>query len=142
MPLPGTVDSGVHQPSLFTSVRSFWRIFLASLHTRLDLLTTELQEEAFRVAYLVGAGIGLVLCLHAAFFFLMFGIIAALWYSGYVIYVIFGIFAIYLAIALGLFLYIRSVLVNRPPFLDQTLTELKRDVEGFQAAIKPVEKQS
>jgi uncharacterized membrane protein YqjE len=141
MPIPGPVDSGVRQPSLFASVRNFWRIFLGSLQTRLDLLTTELQEEAFRAAYLVGAGIGMVLCLHAAFFFLMFGIIAALWYTGYVIYVIFGIFAIYLAIALGLFLYMRNVLVNRPRFLEQTLTELKRDVEGFQTAIKPVEKQ-
>ena len=142
MPLPGTVDSGVHQPNLFTSVRGFWRVFLASLHTRLDLLTTELEEEAFRVAYLVGAGVIGVLCLHCAFFFLMLGILATVWDTAYRLWVIFGIFGIYLVIAAGCFFYAKRVLFDRPRFLDQTLTELKRDVEGFQAAIKPVEKQS
>jgi uncharacterized membrane protein YqjE len=142
MPLPGTVDSGVPPPSLFTSVRSFWRIFLASLHTRLDLLTTELHEEAYRLAYLVGAAVIGLLCLHCAFFFLMLGILAAFWDTAYRLWVIFGIFAVYLLIAIGMLVYARSVIVGRPRFLDQTLTELKRDVEGFQAAINPAEKSS
>jgi uncharacterized membrane protein YqjE len=72
----------------------------------------------------------------------MLGILAAFWDTAYRLWVIFGIFAVYLLIAIGMLVYARSVIVGRPRFLDQTLTELKRDVEGFQAAINPAEKSS
>jgi len=42
-------------------------------------------------------------------------------------------------IALVCFFFARSMVVSRPRFLGQTIAELKRDVEGFQSAIKSEE---
>jgi uncharacterized membrane protein YqjE len=132
---------GPPDPGLFVSVRAFWRVLVASLHTRLDLLTTELQEEAVRVAFLVGAAIVGVLALHGALFFALLWILAAVWDTAYRPWVIGAIFLIYAGVGIGMLLYAKSLLSGRPRFLNQTLTELKRDVEGLQMAIKPKEEQ-
>jgi uncharacterized membrane protein YqjE len=137
MPLPGLgqVDPGAG-PSLSQSIRTFWRVAVAILYTRLDLVTTELGEEAYRILYLVIAGIVGLACLHCAFFFFLLWILAAFWDTQYRLFVIGGIFLIYAIIALACLLYVRNVLHNRPRFLGQTLTELKRDAEGLQGAMK------
>jgi uncharacterized membrane protein YqjE len=124
-------------PSLFTSVRTFWRVLLTAFHTRLDLFTTELGEEAFRLLYLVIAvAVGLV-CLHTAFFFFMVWILAACWETGYRLWVIGGIALVYLIIAVVSLLVARKMILGRPRFLGHTLEELRRDVEGLHSALKP-----
>jgi uncharacterized membrane protein YqjE len=126
---------------MLVSVRAFWRVLVATLHTRLDLLTAELEAEAIRAGYLVGAGIAGVMALHGAFFFALFWILAAFWDTPYRLWVIGGIFLVYLVLGIGLLLYAWSLIANRPRFLSQTLTELKKDMEGLQNPIKPREDQ-
>ena len=136
MRLPGFLDPGGESPHLFTSIRAFWRALISTFHTRLDLLTTELEEEALRTAHLVVSGFVAIIFLHGAFFFAMLWLLAAVWDTEYRLWVIGGIFLVYLIVALGAIFYGYRLVKNRPRFLGQTLDELKRDVEGF----KPPEK--
>ena len=124
-------------PSLFTSLRVFWRTILATLQTRLDLFTTELGEEAFRLLYLVIAVAIAILFLHTAFFFFMLWILATVWDTHYRLWVIGGITLLYLLVGLIALLAARNMIFSRPRFLGQTLDELKRDVEGLHTVLKP-----
>jgi uncharacterized membrane protein YqjE len=141
MPRPGQVDPVVREPGLFSSVRTFARALLGTLHTRLDLVTTELEDGAVRVAYLVASGLVGILALHGAFFFAMLWILAAFWDTAYRFWVIGGIFLIYFALGAGLLTYAWKLVAGRPRFLGQTLDELKRDVDHLQRAVKSKEQQ-
>jgi uncharacterized membrane protein YqjE len=126
---------------MLVSVRAFWRVLIATLHTRLDLLTAELEEEAIRAGYLVGAGIAGVMALHGALLFGLLWLLAAVWDMPYRLWVIGGIFLVYLVLGIGLLFYAWNLIACRPRFLGQTLTELKKDMEGLQTPIKPKEDQ-
>ncbi len=128
-------------PSLFASLRTFWRALLATFHTRLDLFTTELGEEAFRLLRLVISAAVTLLALHTAFFFFMLWVLAAFWDTVYRLWVIGGITLLYLIIGLIALTVARNLIFNRPRFLGQTLDELKRDVEGLHQVIKPREEE-
>jgi uncharacterized membrane protein YqjE len=122
-------------PSLFGSLRSFWSVLLATLYTRLDLATVELQDQGVRALKLVLFGFAAALALHTAFFFALLWILAAFWDTAYRLWVIGGIFAIY-AIAGAIFLAAAyNIVTNWPGFLGQTIKELRKDVEGLQVLI-------
>jgi len=131
-------------PSLFVSLRSFWAVLVAILYTRLDLVTTELEDAATQGLKVIVAGLVSLLCLFMAFFFAMFFILALAWDTPYRFWVIGGIFAIYFVAGAGLFFAARDMVLNRPRFLSQTIAELKRDAEGLSRtmAIKKDEAQS
>jgi uncharacterized membrane protein YqjE len=133
MSVPGSVESGTN-PTLFSSLRSFWSVLIAILYTRLDLLTVELEEEAKRAVQLVVISVAALLCASMAVFFLMFFLIALFWEHRLVVLGI--VFGSYVLASLGLFLTARSMLLKRPKFLSQTLAELRLDVEGLRPAVK------
>jgi uncharacterized membrane protein YqjE len=124
-------------PSLFASLRTFWRAVLATLQTRLDLFTTELGEAGFRLLYFVIAAAIALLFLHTAFFFFMLWLLAWVWETHYRLWVIGGITGFYLLVGLIALLVARHMICHPPRFLGQTLDELKRDVEGLHTALKP-----
>jgi uncharacterized membrane protein YqjE len=134
MSVPDGTGSGAG-PSLFASVRSFWSVLVAILYTRLDLVTAELEDEATRGLKLILFALVSVLCLFAAFFFAMFLIIAAAWGTPYQYWVIGAIFGLYFIVGIVLFYVVWDMIKNRPRFLSQTLTELRRDVEGLNRAV-------
>jgi len=134
MSAPESVGSDA--PSgLFASLRSFWGVLLAVLYTRLDLAAVELEEEATRAIQLVMVTLAGVLCLSMAVFFLSLFIIAYFWYTHRLL-VLGVVFGVYLLGSVVLLLIARYMLRNRPKFLSQTLTELRRDVEGLRTAVK------
>src|SRR4030081_1500275 len=114
MSVPGSVESGTN-PTLFSSLRSFWSVLIAILYTRLDLLTVELEEEAKRAVQLVVISVAALLCASMAVFFLMFFLIALFWEHRLVVLGI--VFGFYVLASLGLFLTARSMLLKRPKFL-------------------------
>ncbi len=123
----------VPSPSLFNSLRSFGGVVLATLCTRADLATVELEEQAIFAAQLVVTGLIGVLCLSTAFFFLMLLIVAIFWAEKVLVLSI--ILAVYLLgglICLGI---ARTLLAHRPKLLEQTLTELRKDVAGLRRPI-------
>jgi uncharacterized membrane protein YqjE len=136
MSVPEGSGSGP-SPSLFTSLRAFWSVLVAILYTRLDLVTTELEDAAIHGLKLVLAGLVCVLCLFGAFFFAMYFFIAMFWDTEYRLFIIGGIFAIYFGAGAILFLIARNMILSRPRFLAQTLAELRRDVEGLRKPLAP-----
>ena len=142
MSVPEGTGSGAN-PGLFASLRSFWGVLIAILYTRLDLVTAELEDEATsgRQADRCRAG-RLLVAFVTAFFFAIFFLIAIFW--------AFGISPLMLSAAsswstysIGIicsFIVARSMIVNRPKFLSQTIAELRRDAEGLSRAISTQER--
>jgi len=122
-------------PSLFGSLRSFWSVLLATLYTRLDLATVELQDQGVRALKLVLFGFAATLALHTAFFFAMLWILAAFWDTPYRLWVIGGIFGVYAITGAAFLIAAYNIATNWPGFLSQTIKELRRDVEGLNQLI-------
>jgi uncharacterized membrane protein YqjE len=137
---PESFGSG-ESPGLFVSLRSFWSVLVAILYTRLDLVTAELEDEGVRLIKCLGAGLLSVLCLYAAFFVAMFFLVVLAWDSGYILWIIGGIFVVYFLGGILCLVMARNMIMGRPKFLSQTLAELRRDVEGLRQAmpVKPAE---
>ena len=134
--MPAPEGTGPAQnPSLFASLRSFWSVLLAILYTRLDLVTAELEDEAVRAVKVLLAGLIAVLAFSTAFFFATYFFIAMFWDTQYRLWVIGGIFFIYLLIGFIGVLAARNMIFSRPRFLSQTIAELRRDVEGLSRSI-------
>jgi len=134
MSAPEGIGSGA-SPGLFASLRSFWSVVVAILYTRLDLATSELEDEAIRALKLIAAGLVSLLCLLAAFFWATFFVLALAWDTPYRFWVLGGIFGIFFIIGVVLLLIARNMFLTRPKFLSQTLAELRRDVEGLRQAV-------
>jgi uncharacterized membrane protein YqjE len=134
MSAPEGIGSGA-SPSLFASLRSFWSVLVAILYTRLDLVTSELEDEGIRLIKFLVAGLVSLLCLFTAVFWAMFLLLAAFWDTEYRLWVLGGIFGIYFIAGIGLLFAARQLILSRPRFLSQTLAELRRDVEGLRQAV-------
>jgi uncharacterized membrane protein YqjE len=118
-------------PGLFNSVRSFWSVILAVFYTRLDLATAELEDQAARAIKVLVVGIVALLAAATAFFFANLWIIAAFWSGPYRLWAVGGVFAVYFILALVAVLYVVNAIKHRPKLLEQTIAELRRDVEGI-----------
>jgi uncharacterized membrane protein YqjE len=111
---------------LFRSLRNAAGTLVAIAHTRLQLLTTELQEEVRQVG-------GILLWAFIAAFAAMMGlflgalaVIFAFWDTHRIAASLFMI-AVFVAIALGAGLVLQQKLRKKPPMLDDTLAELAKD---------------
>lgn len=119
---PGTARA----TGLFQSLSSFVGAFVSVAHTRLLLLTTELQEEVRQVARLL---VWSFIALFAAMMGLFLGaltVIFAFWETHRILasLLMTGAFLVIAAVA-GLIL--RQGLNAKPPLLDATLAELAKD---------------
>lgn len=135
MAVPEGTGSGA-SPGLFVSLRSFWSVLVAILYTRLDLVTSELEDEGIRLVKFLTASLVSLLCLFTAFFWATFFLLALFWDTSYRLGVLAGIFGVYFVVGAILFLIAYNMVLTRPKFLSQTLAELRRDVEGLRNSIK------
>jgi len=117
---------------LFRSLRNLLATLLTIAQTRLELLTTELQEEVQRaVGMVVWAFVALVFALIG----LLFGgltIVFAYWETHRVLASIL-VTGGFLTLAIVAALVLMAKINERPRFLDATLTELSRDREALKA---------
>ena len=134
-----THDPEVHSgpkpvAGLFQSLNNFLATFVTIVHTRLELLTTELQEEVRQVG-------GILLWAFIAAFAAMMGLFLA---ALAVIFVFWDTHRIAASLAMiGLFvvvtvvagLILRHKLSTKPPLLDDTLAELAKDRDQLKARL-------
>lgn len=134
-----THDPEVHSgpkpvAGLFQSLNNFLATFVTIVHTRLELLTTELQEEVRQVG-------GILLWAFVAAFAAMMGLFLA---ALAVIFVFWDTHRIAASLAMiGLFvvvtmvagLILRHKLSTKPPLLDDTLAELAKDRDQLKARL-------
>ena len=121
-------DSGTRTVGLLKSLRRVMSTLIEIVHTRLELVVTELEEQKLRAVQLA------TLFFLALFFFslaVIFGTLAvvmAYWDRNPVV-VLGGFAALYLALAIIIGLIWRARAKARPRLLSATLAEFARDRE-------------
>jgi uncharacterized membrane protein YqjE len=120
--------------NLFRSLMHFFASLIALMQTRLELLTTELQEEIHRAAHTVMLGFVALVAVMMGLFMAGFTIVLFFWDSYRqlaAILVTLGFFAI-AAIAV---IAIRNKTRASPSPLSNTLSELKKDAEQLRGKL-------
>jgi len=121
-----TSDAPGMVSGLFRSITQFAATLVTLTQTRLELLTTELQEEVQRAASLAIYAFIALLAAMLGLFFLGLSIVIVYWDTHRVL-------AAWLVTAVFFLLAIIAVLIlvaktrSQPPILDATLAELKKD---------------
>ena len=126
-----TPHTGGAATGLFRSLLNLAATLVAIAQTRLELLTTELQEEVQRAA---GAVVWALIALLAAMIGLLFGgltVVFVYWDTHRVLAALL-VTAAFVAIALSAVLVLVVKINSRPRFLDATLTELANDAKSMQ----------
>jgi uncharacterized membrane protein YqjE len=111
---------------LFTSIAQLLATAVGIAHTRLELLSTELQEEIHRVAEIIVYAAIALLSAGVGLFLLALVVIFLFWDTHRIAasVVVTGAFFL-IAVVAGLVL--RAKVRAKPPILDATLAELKKD---------------
>lgn len=111
---------------LFQSLSNFAATLVAIAHTRLQLLTTELQEEVRQVgAILLWAFIAVFAALMGLFLGAL-AVIFAFWETHRMAASL-AMVALFVAVAVGAALVLMHKMRTKPPMLDDTLAELAKD---------------
>lgn len=124
------MDALPPSPGLFGAARKVLAGLVEIGQTRLQLASTELEEELLRLAELL-------LFAVAALYFLGIGLLLAtlllvlLFWDGPRVLVLAGVTAFYFAAGVGLALTLRRKARTKPPLLAGTLAELRRDRDAL-----------
>jgi uncharacterized membrane protein YqjE len=112
--------------ALFKSLNTFAATVVNIAHTRLQLLTTELQEEVQRAAELV---IWAFIALFAALLGVFLGALTVIFYFWDTHRLLAALITtgVFVFLAIGAALVLIAKLRVKPPLLDDTLAELARD---------------
>lgn len=117
---------------LFQSLNRFATSLVAIAHTRLELLTTELQEEVRQVgAILLWAFIAAFAALIALFLGAL-AVIFVFWDTHRIAASI-GMIVMFLGLAAAAGLMLQKKLRDKPPMLNDTLAELAKDRDQLKA---------
>jgi uncharacterized membrane protein YqjE len=133
------VDQGIDRPpglpidegrgpvgGLFHSVAQLVATVIGVAQTRLELLSTELQEEVHRVAEIAILSAVALIAAGAGLFLLALAVIFVFWDTHRVAASV-GVTATFFAISVVAALVLRAKVRAKPPLLDATLAELKKD---------------
>ena len=117
---------------LFQSASNFAGTLIAIAHTRLLLLTTELQEEVRQVGAIL---LWAFIAAFAAMMGLFLGALAVIFvfWDTYRIAASLAMIALFLLIAIGAGLMLAKKLRDKPALLDDTLAELAKDRDNLKA---------
>jgi len=115
---------------LFHSARALLDSLLAIAHTRLQLLTTELQEEVRQVGAIL---LWAFIAAFAAMMGLFLGALAVIFvfWDTHRIAASLAMIALFIAIAVVAALVLMKKLRDKPPMLDDTLAELAKDRDNL-----------
>jgi uncharacterized membrane protein YqjE len=111
---------------LFRSIAQLLATAVGIAQTRLELLSTELQEEVHRVAEIAILSAVALLAAGAGLFLLALAVIFMFWDTHRVAASI-GVTSTFFLIAVVAALVLRAKVRTKPPLLDATLAELKKD---------------
>jgi uncharacterized membrane protein YqjE len=120
---------------LFQSLTHFLGTLLAIARTRLELLTTELQEEVQQVAKLLAWTFVATFAAMMALLLAALSVIFAFWDTHRVLASI-GMVALFAIFAIAATLILLRKLRAKPPLLDATLTELAKDRDQLRARLR------
>jgi uncharacterized membrane protein YqjE len=119
---------------LFQSLSNFAGTLIAIAHTRLQLLTTELQEEVRQVGAIL---LWAFIAAFAAMMGLFLGALAVIFvfWDTHRIAASLAMIALFFAIAIVAALLLAKKLRSKAPMLDDTLAELAKDRDNLKARL-------
>lgn len=113
---------------LLASLQRLLTTFTGILHTRIEILSTEMEEEGQRISQLFIYGLVSLSFLGLGLLFATVFVVAAFWET-HRLYVLGGITVFYLGIGVIAALVVRYKLKTRPRLFSATLSELDKDRE-------------
>lgn len=130
--------SGPARGPVSGALRSFAQLLATAIgiaQTRLELLTTELQEEVHRVAEIMVLTAIALLAAGVGLFLLALVVIFVFWDTHRIVASV-GVTAAFFLISVIALLVLRAKVRGKPPMLDATLAELKKDRETLLGGIE------
>jgi uncharacterized membrane protein YqjE len=122
----------VREPGIFDSLRAVITDLTALLHTRIELASTEMEEEMERLKrMLVLAAISLF-CFSVGLILLNIFIVVVFW-DNHRLLVLGGLTALYLIVGLAVGLVLRSKTATPQKFLAATISEFAKDRERLRS---------
>jgi uncharacterized membrane protein YqjE len=125
---PHAPGSEAAEGRLLGTVRRMLATGVAVVHTRAELITTELQEEIQHAASILLWSFVALLFASLSVLMIAVTVLIAFWDTNRMLAAVL-ISASFVAIAVGTALYARARVRAKPRFLSATLDELKRDRE-------------
>jgi uncharacterized membrane protein YqjE len=127
-------DSDRPASGLFQSLSHFAGTLIAIAHTRLELLTTELQEEVRQVGAIL---LWAFIAAFAAMMGLFLGALAVIFvfWDTHRIAASLSMIAAFIAIAAAAASILLKKMRTKPPMLDDTLAELAKDRDQLRAKL-------
>lgn len=119
---------------LFHSINNFLATLVAIVHTRLELLTTELQEEVRQVGAIL---LWAFIAAFAAMMGLFLGALAVIFvfWDTHRLVASLAMIGLFVGVAVVAGLILRHKLTTKPPLLDDTLAELAKDRDQLRARL-------
>ena len=109
--------------------------FLGTVQTRLEIVSTEIEEERERLEEILLYAIGFTFCLCMGIFILSGFVVAWFWDTPGRLYVIAALGIIYIVAALGIFGFLKHKLKHKPRLFATTLAELTKDRHAVESKI-------
>jgi uncharacterized membrane protein YqjE len=117
---------------LFRSLRNLVATLIAFAHTRLELLTTELQEEIHRAVALVIWGFVALMAASVALIFIGVSVIVLYWDSERVLAATL-VTGAFVAVTVVAIVMLMTKIHSKRRLLDATRTELAKDLEQLES---------
>lgn len=114
-------------PSLLQSLRDYLSTWVELLRTRLDLFSTELQEERERIQQILVLAAAAVMCLVFGMLLMTLFVVAVFWETDYRLVVLGGLALLYLAAGIIVGVITRRRSRAKPRLFAATLDELAKD---------------
>lgn len=119
---------------LFQSLNNFLATLVAIVHTRLELLTTELQEEVRQVGAILLWAFVATFAAMMGLFLAALAVIFVFWDTHRLAASV-AMIGVFVAVAVVAGLILRHKLITKPPLLDDTLAELAKDRDQLKARL-------
>lgn len=123
-------DTTQPTPGLLVSLRRLLKTFAGILHTRVDILSTELEEEVCRVQQLLVYGLVSVFFLGLGLVLVTLFVVMAFWETNR-LYVLACLAVSYLGVGTITALVVRHKVRSRPRLFSSTLSELDKDRQSL-----------
>ncbi len=132
MPAEDSGGDTTRAKGLFGPLRAALATSLAVLQTRLDLISTELEEERERFKEMILLAVISLFCVSLGILLLTLFVVVIFW-DTHRFYVLGGFTALYLGLGLTVGGILRKKALSRPKLFSATLSELAKDIERLKS---------
>jgi uncharacterized membrane protein YqjE len=128
-------ESGAPRLGLSALLKAALSTAVGALYTRLEIVSTEIEEERERLEEIVLVAIALAFCLCMGILLLSFLVAAYFWDTPARLYVLGGLGLFYLLGAAGFWVVLKIKIKNKPPLFATTMAELAKDRQALQSEL-------